>query len=66
MLDPLTGAVGYGMAGLWQEESHLPFRPAERRWPPRWPCRAGRSAAKQTVSGLVRCGRPGPALAGLP
>jgi hypothetical protein len=25
MLDPLTGAVGYGMAGLWQEEPHLPF-----------------------------------------
>jgi hypothetical protein len=49
MLDPLTGPVGYETAGLWQEEPHLPFGAAERRWPRRWPCRAGRSAANRLL-----------------
>ena len=43
MLDPLIGAVGYGMAGQRPEEPHLPFGVAERRWPRRWLCgRTGR------------------------
>jgi hypothetical protein len=58
MLDPLAGAVGYGMAGPWWEEPHRPFGAAERRWPRRWPCRAGRPAAKQAASGLFAVGRP--------
>jgi hypothetical protein len=58
MLDPLTGAVGYETAGLWREEPHLPFGAAERRWPRRWPCRAGRSAANRLLAAWFAVGRP--------
>ncbi len=58
MLDPLAGAVGYGMTGPWREESHLPFGPAERRWPRRWSCRAGRSAANRLLAAWFAVGQP--------
>jgi hypothetical protein len=58
MLDPLTGAVGYGMAGPWREESHLPFGAAEWRWPRRWPCRADSSAASRPLAAWFAVGQP--------
>ena len=66
MLGPLAGAVGYGMIGPWRKEPHPPIRCRLAAVAAALACRAGRLAAKQTASGLVRCGAAGPALAGLP
>ena len=66
MLGPLVGAVGYGMTGPWREEPHphsVPLSGGDRGAGRAGPARL---AAKQTASGLVRCGAAGPALAGLP